>query len=239
MYSTRGLRVWAALPGARSGVHKPSAPQSGRTISDTVGRPASERQRSAGPNYRYEFERPLCLEPDWSGGAIHGHSMPLLTEISADHDHWLGSCGSLAILFWPGDIAPRVCRTLPALAAKLAEREREPKVSVLTLTKPNSSPPNREARLALAAVSRDSAACVARIAIVREGQGFIASALASIAAGIHLLAGATSPHKTFSDLGDAIRWATEPLRQFQSGRCSTGEVLELVVRKQRFFVERA
>jgi hypothetical protein len=165
--------------------------------------------------------------------------MPLLHEIVADHNHWLGSYGSLVILFWLDEVDPGVCRDLPRAAREVADRHREPKVSVLSILAPKSAAPGREARGALAALSRDSAECVARIAVVREGQGFIASAVASIAAGIHMLAETTVPHKTFSDVAEATRWATEPLRQFRGGRCTVDDVLHVVGRKHRFFAERA
>jgi hypothetical protein len=165
--------------------------------------------------------------------------MPLLEEIAAGRDYWLGSYGSLLVMFWLGEVSPRVCRNLPRAARDLADRQREIKVSVLSLSRPNSSAPSREDRSALAELSRDSAAFVARIAVVREGQGFVASAVASIAAGIHMLAGATAPHRTFSDMAEATRWATEPLRQFQGGRCTVDDVLKVVGRKHRFLVERA
>jgi hypothetical protein len=165
--------------------------------------------------------------------------MPLLEEIAADHDHWLGSYGSLVIVFWLTDMAPRACRRLPRVARDLAARQREPRVSVLSLSRPNSSPPSRETRKALAELGRDSAPWVARIAVVREGRGFVASTVASVTAGIHMLAGAGASHKTFSDVPEATRWATEPLRQFRTGRCTADGVLHVVERKRRFFAERA
>ena len=165
--------------------------------------------------------------------------MPLLEEVAADHDHWLGSFGSLVIVFWLGDVVPRTCRSLPRVARDLAARQREPRVSVLSLSRPNSSAPSRETRKALAELSRDSAQWVARIAVVREGQGFVASTVASVAAGIHMLAGAALLHKTFGDVAEATRWATEPLRQFRTGRCTVDGVLEVVGRKRRFLTERA
>lgn len=164
--------------------------------------------------------------------------MPLLEEISADRGHWLGSYGSLLIMFWLGEISPDVCRSMPRLAGIVAKRRKEAKVSVLSLSNPNAQPPSREARRALADLSRDTEGSIARIAIVRDGTGFVASTVASITAGIHMLAGATAPHRSFSDMAQAIRWATQPLREFQGGRGNIDDVVESVTRKHRLLTER-
>jgi hypothetical protein len=54
-----------------------------------------------------------------------------------------------------------------------------------------------------------------------------------------MLSQTTTPHKAFSDVTEAVRWATEPLRLFQDGRRPIDDAVEVVVRKRRFLTERA
>jgi len=164
--------------------------------------------------------------------------MPLLEELSADQDHWLASYGSLLIMFWLGEVTPGLCLGLPRVARDLAARQRESKVSVLSLSLPNAIAPSRESRRALAALSRDSEASIARVAVIRDGQGFVASTVASIAAGISMLSRTNVLLRAFSSVGPATLWATEPLRQFQGKPSRIQEAIVVVTRKHQSLVER-
>lgn len=171
---------------------------------------------------------------EYEGGST---TMPWVDEISSDSDHCLVSFGPLLIQFWMGTISPRVCNALTKTALELAPRHRDGKLSVLSVALPSALVPDRQARRALASLSQATEQVIARIAIVREGPGFAASALTAVAAGIQLIAGAAVPRKTFTDLAEAARWVTQPLPDFAVGRILIEDAVDALTRKRRLLSE--
>ncbi len=158
--------------------------------------------------------------------------MPVLREIRADSNHWVGARGALILLFWIDRIDPIVCRNLPRIAREVARGLTNQRVGVLSVALPSAKAPSMEARQALAAVIRDSEPSIASIAVVREGQGFVASTAASIMVGIQMLARSTKPHKAFTRLDDAVRWLRDGIGD-SFGTADSVEVLVEVVQRQR------
>ena len=162
--------------------------------------------------------------------------MPFLVEIASDQTHWVGSCGPLVVLFWKEGVAPEVCLRLPELAHGLARRQSDGRVGVLSVTSPAAPAPSGEARKALVRLVRDTQSTVSRFAIVREGQGFVASVAASIVTGIQMLAEPGSPHKIFLRLEEGIRWVTVGLGEFAAAPDRIEEVVAAVQEQRRKLV---
>jgi len=158
--------------------------------------------------------------------------MPLLVETSSSFNHWVGSYGPLVVLFWVNEIDPSVCRKLPDLARKIAERQRDRRISVLSIALPGVSSPSTEARKALAELVNETSEIVSRRAIVREGQGFVSSVVASVLAGVQMLARPSGGHKSFTSLIDAMTWVTAELGDFRNGQIRI-EDATIVVDQQR------
>ena len=114
--------------------------------------------------------------------------MALLVEMSSGKDHWVGAYGPLLLLYWTRSVEPAVYQKLVELARKHASRQDGHRLSVVSVALPGARSPSSEGRHALASLLRETDSCVSRIAIVREGQGFIASAVVSIMVGIQMLA---------------------------------------------------
>ncbi len=130
----------------------------------------------------------------------------MLTKIRHDNNHWVGSSGPVLVLFWLREVDPEACRQLLAIAREHAQRQPHQRVAVLSISGPGTRPPGAEARAALAELMRGAETHVARVAVVREGRGFMASAVSSIVTNLRLLARPNLPHAFFHDLDHAVRW---------------------------------
>jgi hypothetical protein len=144
--------------------------------------------------------------------------LSLLVEVSQDSNHWLGSFGPLVIVFWTRDVDPEVCKRMAVYGRKLAERQRGGAIAVLSIASPTlQGPPSAAARRALATLVQDTGNCVSRIAVLREGRGFIVSIVSSVFLGIQMLVRPQHGYRFFNELGEAIRWVSEELDEFRSG----------------------
>ena len=159
--------------------------------------------------------------------------MPSLLEIRSDQNHWVGGYGPLLILFWIKEVEPKVCRQLQTLVREYSARQPDQRVSVLSISLPGSQAPSTEARKALAELIRETGSNISRVAIVREGHGFMASAVASIVVGIQMLAKPVAPHKPFNNTADAVSWVTAELSDFLTGRAQVTEAQNVVSQAQR------
>jgi len=159
--------------------------------------------------------------------------MPLLVETSSSSNHWVGSYGPLVVLYWVSEIDPRVCRKLPDIARKIAERQRDRRASVLSIAMPGVMSPSVEARRALAELVRDTSDIVSRSAVLREGQGFVSSVVASVIAGVQMLARPSGGHKSFTSLVDAMTWVTAELSDFRNGQICAEDAIPVIDQQRR------
>lgn len=115
---------------------------------------------------------------------------------------------------------------------KLAERQRGGAIAVLSIASPTlQGPPSAAARRALASLVQDTGNCVNRIAVLREGRGFIVSVVSSVFLGIQMLVRPQHGYRFFTELGEALRWVTEDLEDFRSGAMRY-EAIRITVEQQ-------
>ena len=157
----------------------------------------------------------------------------LLSEIRSDRNHWVGSLGPVLVLFWLSEIEPGVCRQLPAIARTLCDGQPDRSIAVLSIAGAATRPPSPEARAAIANLVHYSDANVTRVAVVREGGGFVTSTVLSIVTGIRLLAKPHSPHLFFTDLDEALRWVSHG---FDAGRVDVDELRAAIDERRRELV---
>jgi hypothetical protein len=143
----------------------------------------------------------------------------VLAEVSQDSNHWLGTYGPLQIVFWTtGEVSPEVCERMLKVAKEMTRRSRGSRPAVLSITCPTlQRPPSSRSRRTLAALVEAGSDRASRVAVVYEGQGFIASFALSVFAGIQMLVRPHHGYRFFGALGDALRWVTEDLPEFRSG----------------------
>jgi hypothetical protein len=116
------------------------------------------------------------------------------------------------------DVDPAVCSRMAEYGRKLAERQKGRSIAVLSVAAPTlQGPPNAAARRALAALVQDTGNSVNRVAVLREGRGFIVSVVSSVFLGIQMLVRPQHGYRFFNELGEALRWVTEDLEEFRSG----------------------
>jgi hypothetical protein len=158
--------------------------------------------------------------------------MTLLVELSSGRNHWVGTYGPLLALYWTRALEPAVYLKLADYVKKCAERQEGGRLSVLSIALPGAQSPTSEGRRALVSLLRETDRCVSRVAIMREGQGFVASTVVSVMSGIQMLAKPNAGHKFFSSMREAVIWATADLPEYREGGQSVEETV-LTLEKQR------
>jgi hypothetical protein len=145
--------------------------------------------------------------------------MSVLIEVSQDSNHWLGTYGPLQVVFWTtGEMSPEVCERMLKITKEMTRRSRGSRPAVLSITcQTLQRPPSSRSRHALAGLVEAGSDKVSRVAVVNEGQGFIAAVALSVFSGIQMLVRPRHGYRFFSTLGDALRWVTEDLEEFRSG----------------------
>jgi hypothetical protein len=172
-------------------------------------------------------EYPYCF-----GGQGHW-GMPLLIENSSGPNHWVGNFGPLVVLFWLREVEPSVCRKLSDIVRQVSERQRVKFTAVLSISLPGAQAPSSDARKALADLIRATDNRVSRVAVVREGQGFVSSVVSSVVIGVQMLAKPSSLHKSFTVVDEAARWATADLAEFRGGEFVVDEAIVAVERQRK------
>lgn len=145
--------------------------------------------------------------------------MTVLIEMSQDSDHWLGTYGPLLLVFWTtGEMSPIVCERMLRITKETRRRLRGTRPAVLSITcQTLQRPPSARSRQALASLVEAGSDTVSRVAVVNEGQGFIAAVALSVFSGLQMLARPNHGYRFFSNVGDALRWVTKDLEDFGSG----------------------
>jgi len=164
--------------------------------------------------------------------------MPLLVEISSSSNHWAGTYGPLLALFWLREVDPLICRQLEKALPRLAARQPEQRMSVVSVAMPGASNPGNEARVAIASLLRETAETVSRVAVVREGNGFVTSVVSSVIIGIQMLARPRCGHRPFSSLEEAVPWVTAELPDFVMDSKLTDDTLAVLVQQRRALLAR-
>jgi hypothetical protein len=141
-------------------------------------------------------------------------------------------------MFWLRDVNPLVCRRLQDFARQVSDRQRARRTAVLSISLPGTRAPTPEARTALAELIKETDGCVTRVAVVREGQGFVSSIVASVIVGIQLLSRASSAHKPFPSAGEALRWVTAELVEFRAGEIRLEDALAAVEQQHKNLLSR-
>jgi hypothetical protein len=136
-------------------------------------------------------------------------------------------------MFWLRDINPLVCRRLQDFARQVSDRQRARRTAVLSISLPGTQAPSPEARAALAELIKDTDRCVTRVAVVREGQGFVSSVVASVIVGIQMISRAQSAHKPFPSADEALRWVTAELVEFRIGEIRIEDALAAVEQQRK------
>lgn len=112
------------------------------------------------------------------------------------------------VLWW------RQAPTLPAVRTIGETIERVTKLRssntrMLVVTSAAMKAPDSEARDAMVASNRRTAAKMAAVALVIEGEGFAAAAVRAVISGMYLVLKPPHPLKTHSDIATAARWLIE------------------------------
>lgn len=145
--------------------------------------------------------------------------MSVLVEVSQDATHWLGTYGPLQIVIWTtSEMSPLVHERMLGISKEMIRRNRGLRPAVLSITCPTLlKPPSSRSRRALAAMVDAGGDLVSRVAVVYEGQGFIASCALSVFSGIQLLVRPRHGYRFFTSIGEGLHWATADLDEFRSG----------------------
>lgn len=155
-----------------------------------------------------------------------------LDPVVEDGRHCVLVWGSVAVVFWKEGIVPEVCRDLPRLVRRLAARRPEGKLSVVSVSLPGARAPTSEARDALMALTRETESALQRVAVVHEGQGFIAAAVVSVVTGIRTLAKPKVPLQPFRELATAIRWAAADIGDKLGGQAEVESLVGAIERER-------
>lgn len=158
--------------------------------------------------------------------------MPLLVELSSGRNHWVGNYGPLLTLLWTRSLEPSVYQRLIEYAKKVAAKQDSGCISVISIALAGAHSPSSEGRRALVSLLRETDSYVSRVAIVREGQGFVASTVVSVMSGLQMLAKPNACQKFFPDVRDAVIWASAELPDFRTGKIGVEDAIS-VVEKQR------
>lgn len=128
----------------------------------------------------------------------------LLEIAETTPDHALGRCGGAVLYVWRGATTVPAARRLRRLVDE-ARAVGEPGV-LLGVVCEGASPPDSDARAALADVLAGGAGFVHSSALVCEGTGFRASMVRAVATGLNLLARPPFPHRVLGSVPTAAEW---------------------------------
>lgn len=133
--------------------------------------------------------------------------MSTLLEIAdVSPDHALGRCGGAVLYVWRDNTTVHAARRLEQLVAEARAATVSAPGILLGVVAEGASPPDAEARAALAEVLSGGGGFVHSSALVCEGSGFRASMVRGIATSLNLLARPPFPHQVFATVPAAAQW---------------------------------
>jgi hypothetical protein len=129
---------------------------------------------------------------------------------ASSHECVFATWQRIVLAVWRGNTTVAAVRLGDQVLAQHAE-ERGERVFLLTVVEENCPLPPVEARVELAACLRRASAVVARSAVVFEGEGFRASSVRAVVAGISLFSRPEYPHRVFASVSSAARFLASGL----------------------------
>ncbi len=136
-----------------------------------------------------------------------------LTTDFEDDDFHLAHAGPLVLMNWRGNYHRSSFRKIEELHLRLAERRRE-HLTGISIVEAHSPIPGEEIRIAGANMMTHTGATTKAVVIIFLDQGFMASALQSVAAR-ELSLGGRVPMKFFHDLPNAAQWLAQAHPQLE------------------------